>query len=90
MLRTTEITFLPTSVPIRPVVCEKYAEMLEAYRRLWRRRKRMTVPHMTIWTSTDIFIGPFLPHLWHPSWYSSYKPGDILWMRKIPGSAYDK
>ena len=32
----------------------------------------------------------FLIHLWHPSCYSSYNPGDKALMRKGPESAYDK
>ena len=32
----------------------------------------------------------FLLHQWHPSCYSSYKPGDKSRMRKGPGSVYDK
>jgi hypothetical protein len=31
-----------------------------------------------------------LLHYWHPSCYSSYKPGDKSWMKKGPGSVYDK
>jgi hypothetical protein len=32
----------------------------------------------------------FLLHYWHPSCWSSYKPADKPWMRKGPGSNYDK
>jgi hypothetical protein len=32
----------------------------------------------------------FLLHMWHPLCYSSYKPGDMLWMGKGPDCDYDK
>ena len=32
----------------------------------------------------------FVFRMWHPSWYSCYKPGDKSWMRKGVDSYYDK